>query len=53
MLDILPVKGVKALTYMTTCPDKQLVLSLLCSQINTVHPMNLQDLFLAEIQSRH
>lgn len=32
---VLPVKGVKALTYMTTCPDKQLVLSLLCSQLNT------------------
>ena len=32
---ILPVKGVKAITYITTCPDKQLVLSLLCSQLNT------------------
>ena len=32
---ILPVKGVKALTYISTCPDKQLVLSLLCSQLNT------------------
>ena len=32
---ILPVKGVKALTYMVTCPDKQLVLSMLCSQLNT------------------
>ena len=35
-LDILPIKGVKAVTYITTCPDKQLVLSLLCSQLNTV-----------------
>ena len=32
---ILPTKGVKAITYITTCPDKQLVLSLLCSQLNT------------------
>ena len=31
----LPVKGVKAVTYIATCPDKQLVLSLLCSQLNT------------------
>ena len=35
-LDILPIKGVRAITYITTCPDKQLVLSLLCSQLNTV-----------------
>ena len=34
--DLVPVKGVKALTYITTCPDKQVVLSLLCSQLNTV-----------------
>ncbi|KAI4221752.1 MAG: hypothetical protein L6R36_006667 [Xanthoria steineri] len=32
---LVPVKGVKALTYITTCPDKQIVLSLLCSQLNT------------------
>ena len=32
----IPVEGVKALTYITTCPDKQIVLSLLCSQLNTV-----------------
>ena len=37
---ILPVKGVKALTYITTCPDKQLVLSLLCSQLNTALAYN-------------
>ena len=36
----LPVKGVKALTYITTCPDKQLVLSLLCSQLNTTMNYN-------------
>ena len=34
--DVLPTKGVKALTYITTCPDKQVVLSMLCSQLNTV-----------------
>ncbi|KAI4213093.1 MAG: hypothetical protein LQ351_004247 [Letrouitia transgressa] len=32
---IIPVKGVKAITYLATCPDKQVVLSLLCSQLNT------------------
>lgn len=32
---ILPTKGVQAVTYITTSPDKQLVLSLLCSQLNT------------------
>lgn len=32
---MLPVRGIKAVTYITTCPDKQLVLSLLCSQLNT------------------
>lgn len=35
---ILPVKGVKAVTYMATCPDKQVVLSVLCSLLNTVGP---------------
>ena len=34
--DVVAVKGVKAVTYLTTCPDKQVVLSLLCSQLNTV-----------------
>ncbi|KAL8945857.1 MAG: hypothetical protein Q9222_007663 [Ikaeria aurantiellina] len=38
--DIVPVKGVKALTYITTCPDKQIVLSLLCSQLNTTLQYN-------------
>ena len=32
---VLSTKGVKAITYITTCTDKQLVLSLLCSQLNT------------------
>ena len=33
---ILPNKGVRALTYLTAYPDKQIVLSLLCSHLNTV-----------------
>ncbi|KAG8529681.1 uncharacterized protein KY384_005162 [Bacidia gigantensis] len=33
---VLPTKGVRALTYLAACPDKQIVLSLLCSQLNTV-----------------
>lgn len=33
---LLPVQGVKAITYIATCPDKQLVLSFLCSLLNTV-----------------
>ncbi|KAL8941310.1 MAG: hypothetical protein Q9216_002329 [Gyalolechia sp. 2 TL-2023] len=37
---IVPIKGVKALTYITTCPDKQIVLSLLCSQLNTALQYN-------------
>ncbi|KAI9850953.1 MAG: hypothetical protein M1838_004738 [Thelocarpon superellum] len=38
--NILPVKGTKALTYMTTCPDKQVVLSVLCSLLNTTLKYN-------------
>ena len=34
--NVLPTKGVKALTYVCTCPDKQVVLSVLCSLLNTV-----------------
>ncbi|KAI4236659.1 MAG: hypothetical protein L6R40_006101 [Gallowayella cf. fulva] len=37
---VVPVVGVKALTYITTCPDKQIVLSLLCSQLNTTLQYN-------------
>ncbi|KAL9583652.1 MAG: hypothetical protein Q9212_002576 [Teloschistes hypoglaucus] len=37
---LVPTKGVKALTYITTCPDKQIVLSLLCSQLNTALQYN-------------
>lgn len=32
----LPQKGVRALTHICTCPDKQVVLSVLCSLLNTV-----------------
>ncbi len=32
----LPTEGVRALTYICTCPDKQVVLSVLCSLLNTV-----------------
>ena len=35
-VDTLPVQGVKAITYITTCQDKQAVLTLLCSLLNTV-----------------
>ncbi|KAK8229069.1 high-temperature-induced dauer-formation protein-domain-containing protein [Phyllosticta capitalensis] len=38
--NILPVKGVKAITYLTTCPDKQIVLSMLCSLLNTTLKYN-------------
>ncbi|KAL8665760.1 MAG: hypothetical protein Q9168_007638, partial [Polycauliona sp. 1 TL-2023] len=38
--DHVPAKGVRALTYITTCPDKQIVLSLLCSQLNTTLQYN-------------
>lgn len=34
--NLLPVTGVKAITYIVTCPDKQVVLSVLCSLLNTV-----------------
>lgn len=37
---ILPVKGVQALTYLTTSSDKQIVLSLLCSLLNTTLKYN-------------
>ncbi|OJD19226.1 hypothetical protein AJ78_00839 [Emergomyces pasteurianus Ep9510] len=37
---LLPVKGVKAITYLVTCPEKQLVLSLLCSLLNTTIKYN-------------
>lgn len=34
--NLLPVIGVKAITYIATCSDKQVVLSVLCSLLNTV-----------------
>lgn len=36
----LPVQGVKAITYITTCQDKQPVLTLLCSLLNTAMKYN-------------
>lgn len=33
---VLPQQGVRTLTYLCTCPDKQIVLSVLCSLLNTV-----------------
>ncbi|PLN81601.1 high-temperature-induced dauer-formation protein-domain-containing protein [Aspergillus taichungensis] len=38
--NLLPVQGVKALTYITTCSDKQTVLTLLCSLLNTAIKYN-------------
>jgi hypothetical protein len=37
---ILPVKGVRAITYLTTSQDKQIVLSTLCSLMNTTLKYN-------------
>ncbi|KAK8041379.1 hypothetical protein PG994_014386 [Apiospora phragmitis] len=37
---VLPTKGTKALTYLCTCPDKQVVLSVLCSLLNTTLKYN-------------
>jgi len=37
---VLPVKGVKVLTYMVTYPDKRVVLSMLCSLLNTTLKYN-------------
>lgn len=37
---VLPVQGVKAITYLATCPDKQVVLSVLCSLLNTTMKYN-------------
>ena len=38
--NILPVQGVRAVTYIATCPDKQIVLSVLCSLVNTTIKAN-------------
>ncbi|EFR00905.1 hypothetical protein MGYG_03908 [Nannizzia gypsea CBS 118893] len=37
---LLPVKGVKSLTYLVTCGNKKLVMSLLCSLLNTTIKYN-------------
>lgn len=37
---VLPVKGVRVLTYMVTNPDKKIVLSVLCSLLNTTLKYN-------------
>ncbi|KAH6658351.1 high-temperature-induced dauer-formation protein-domain-containing protein [Truncatella angustata] len=37
---VLPTKGTRALTYICTCPDKQVVLSVLCSLLNTTLKYN-------------
>ncbi|OAG41845.1 hypothetical protein AYO21_03848 [Fonsecaea monophora] len=39
--NVLPVQGVRAITYLATCPDKQIVLSTLCSLVNTTIKSNL------------
>ncbi|TVY52359.1 Ubp5-interacting protein [Lachnellula cervina] len=38
--NMLPVQGVKAISYIVTCPDKQVVLSVLCSLLNTTLKYN-------------
>ncbi|KAH9909981.1 high-temperature-induced dauer-formation protein-domain-containing protein [Xylariomycetidae sp. FL2044] len=38
--NLLPTKGTRALTYICTCPDKQVVLSVLCSLLNTTLKYN-------------
>lgn len=37
---VLPQRGVRALTHICTCPDKQVVLSVLCSLLNTTLKYN-------------
>lgn len=39
--NVLPVLGVKAITYIATCPEKQTVLSVLCSLLNTTIKYNV------------
>ncbi|KAI0024334.1 high-temperature-induced dauer-formation protein-domain-containing protein, partial [Xylariomycetidae sp. FL0641] len=38
--NVLPTKGTKSLTYICSCPDKQVVLSVLCSLLNTTLKYN-------------
>lgn len=49
---LLPAKGVKAITYIATCPDKQIVLSVLCSLLNTVRPATVLDICLLTFSRR-
>lgn len=42
--NLLPTKGTKTLTYICTCADKQIVLSVLCSLLNTVSPNDLMSM---------
>jgi hypothetical protein len=53
----LPQQGVRALTYLCTCSDKQIVLSVLCSLLNTVslgqaRPCNAYKLICVVIDSQ-
>ncbi|KAI1342254.1 high-temperature-induced dauer-formation protein-domain-containing protein [Xylariaceae sp. FL0016] len=38
--NVLPTRGIRALTYMCTCSEKQVVLSVLCSLLNTTLKYN-------------
>ncbi|KAJ0334678.1 hypothetical protein COL5a_000741 [Colletotrichum fioriniae] len=38
--NVLPQRGIRALTHICTCPDKQVVLSVLCSLLNTTLKYN-------------
>jgi hypothetical protein len=48
----LPVVGSRAITYIATCSDKQIVLSVLCSLLNTVSPQS-QSLSLSTPTANH
>lgn len=47
--NLLPVQGVKAISYIVSCPDKQVVLSVLCSLLNTVRSSGSRDWINANI----
>ena len=47
--NLLPVQGVKAISYIVTCPDKQVVLSTLCSLLNTVRLRPLEGVLKADM----
>ena len=48
--NLLPVVGVKAISYIVTCPDKQVVLSTLCSLLNTVRVKRTTGNFGADVE---